>query len=154
MQESKIPKNFLSRGLNLAVGQLRSVAKRLSQTAPPALVVTAIEGYDEYANHAERIHAERLKRRATERGLLRGEEPFHIDGYCYVCGRPTDFLGDYNHGCKIDRARIPNWRERVICRCCGLNNRRRAAVHLFGHFSQPPATYASYITEQATPVHR
>ena len=47
-----------------------------------------------------------------------------VPGYCAVCGVETMFLIDYAYG--GDRANgRPNFRERLVCARCGLNNRTR-----------------------------
>ena len=44
-------------------------------------------------------------------------------GYCQCCERDTDFLADWRYSDGI----LPNYRERLVCRYCGLNNRQRFA---------------------------
>jgi len=42
-------------------------------------------------------------------------------GYCEACDNATKFMLDWNYSDKI----TPNFRERLICGDCGLNNRQR-----------------------------
>lgn len=72
--------------------------------------------------------AERERMAAYEASLPNGERFFHR-GYCVVCAQSVDFLVDYLHCATLpDGRRVPNWRERLECPSCGLNNRMRAAV--------------------------
>jgi SAM-dependent methyltransferase len=47
---------------------------------------------------------------------------------------------------------MPNWRERLACEHCQLNNRMRAALHYLLAFGQPLPWEPLYITEQSTPL--
>jgi SAM-dependent methyltransferase len=46
----------------------------------------------------------------------------------------------------------PNWRERVVCPSCELNNRMRAAIQFFQESCQPDQKSKIYLTEQTTPL--
>ena len=87
-----------------------------------------------------------------EAGLL-GAESFTVPGYCAVCDRGTAFLVDHQ-SCFIapDGRRVPNWRERLVCPHCHLNNRMRAAAGFLLSVSTPGA--AIYLTEFVTPLFR
>ncbi len=55
---------------------------------------------------------------------------FLLDGYCKVCDQPTTFLIDRLYGAQeTAEGWQPNWRERLVCQSCQLNNRQRAMVH-------------------------
>jgi SAM-dependent methyltransferase len=87
-----------------------------------------------------------------EAGLL-GAESFGVAGYCVACDSDSTFLVDYQY-CFVEPNghRIPNWRERLVCARCGLNNRLRAAAGflLAASTSKTPI----YLTEQVTPLFR
>jgi len=89
---------------------------------------------------------------AFEAGLL-GAETFTLPGYCTVCDRKTAFRVDYHH-CSItlDGQRLPNWRERLICPRCRLNNRTRAAVTFM--LSVSDLGDSVYLTERVSPLFR
>ena len=82
---------------------------------------------------------------------------FFLSGFCRVCSQKVKFLVDRQSGAQlIDGIWMPNWRERVVCPKCGLNNRQRAvagaiddAVRKFGARSQP----SIYLMEQVTPIY-
>jgi SAM-dependent methyltransferase len=89
---------------------------------------------------------------AFETGLL-GSETFTVPGYCVVCDREAAFLVDYVHCYSApDGQRIPNWRERLVCPHCHLNNRMRAAAAFLFSDSKPDS--AIYLTEFITPFFR
>ena len=70
-----------------------------------------------------------------------------VDGYCEVCEADREFLVDYQYG--GDRV---NWRERLECSGCCLNNRMRAALALAKMRLSPDAHI--YLTENVTPLYR
>ena len=86
--------------------------------------------------------------------LLQDEQPFTTPGFCAVCQQQVEFLVDYQFSGKyFNTLRIPNWRERLLCPNCQLNNRMRACIHfLCGNLVCSPND-AIYITEQVTPLY-
>lgn len=92
----------------------------------------------------------------TERELLQQQESWTIDAFCFPCQAERALSADYLYGGDIGPygLRWPNWRERLTCPGCDLNNRMRAAVHfLYERVHANPAD-AIYITEQVTPLYR
>ena len=87
--------------------------------------------------------------RQAEADAIGPGDSFPVAGFCEVCGAPADFLVDYQYGGDAE-ARQPNWRERLICPGCNLNNRARAAVGIILRLSGAPDTV--YLTEQASPL--
>ena len=89
---------------------------------------------------------------AFEVGLLGASDTFTISGRCAVCDRDTTFLVDYQYcyATTPDGRRLPNWRERLVCQHCHLNNRQRAAVGFVLSASDPDDTI--YLTEAVTPL--
>lgn len=47
----------------------------------------------------------------------------------------------------------PNWRERMVCPICKLNNRMRLSLHFVEQFGRIEQSSEIYITEQTTPFH-
>jgi SAM-dependent methyltransferase len=103
------------------------------------------------------LRAERLRREEALCEPLRRLERFELDGMCAACRRPTRLLVDRRYGARQTAdGWIPNWRERLVCRHCGLNNRQRAMAHALSDAvaarasgPQPPTLYAM---EQASPL--
>jgi SAM-dependent methyltransferase len=83
-----------------------------------------------------------------------GEGEFSVPGYCWVDHAEVDFKCDFQYAFNIKGKRIPNWRERAICPLCGLNNRLRAAIHLFEQHLESGTDSSIYITEQVSPLYR
>ncbi|MDD5328815.1 MAG: glycosyltransferase [Sulfuricella sp.] len=87
--------------------------------------------------------------------LIKGGTPrFEIAASCYVCGRQSHFLSDFQYGAvEKEGVRMPNWRERLVCLGCNLNNRMRAAIQLFELVGSPTLDSRIYVTEQVTPLY-
>jgi len=116
---------------------------------------TRIASFDEYGNYVRSMAGEYESRNLTEQALLVEQEHFVVPGYCFVCSQPVSFLADYAYGFKnADGQTIPNWRECLICPGCRLNNRMRAAIHLFHELCRPQSDCSLYITEQTTPMYK
>ena len=71
-----------------------------------------------------------------------GDESWHVAGYCLACDAPATFLVDWD----ASVAGAPNWRERLQCLTCGLNNRQRFVAHLVNE----SAARDVYLYEQIT----
>jgi len=104
------------------------------------------------------IHRERL---LFERRVLAGSkdlDSFVLHGHCKACGQDSTFLVDRLYGSRAsDGNWQPNWRERLVCSSCQLNNRQRAMVHVLQDSlnrrrakEQVPTLY---VQEQVTPLY-
>lgn len=93
-------------------------------------------------------------RRRIEASFVTGEEAFTVPGFCAFCARPTGFLADFLHAgpAAADGRRVPNWRERMLCRRCGLNNRTRAILHFLRQRPAGSRRGRHYFSEQVTPL--
>ncbi|MBC7962536.1 MAG: methyltransferase domain-containing protein [Steroidobacteraceae bacterium] len=109
--------------------------------------ITSQEAYQQPARSHKQQH-----RQAIEAALASGGEPIITLGFCFVCGHEVAFHTDLMYGfSQPDGSHTPNWRERVVCPECQLNNRMRAAIHLFHLLCAPTPESHLYITEQTTP---
>ena len=96
--------------------------------------------------------------RARERDIVLNhgsQASYEIAGYCRSCEREVDFLVDRQCGAvENENGWIPNWRERLVCPNCGLNNRQRAiafaARDALRHFRDKCPQV--YLMEQITPI--
>lgn len=68
-----------------------------------------------------------------------------------MCDGPRSFLIDYQYGGDRQTLR-PNFRERLVCPTCSLNNRMRACIHLLERNLSSQLSTTIYVTEQATPL--
>jgi hypothetical protein len=81
---------------------------------------------------------------------------FSIDGFCIPCNKPTQFHIDKHCG-SIDLEHgkwLPNFRERLVCTDCQLNNRQRLIATLVKQefVNTIPAYSKIYFMEQVTPI--
>lgn len=125
------------------------VEKKQPTILPQALRFATYEEFRSFqgsdADHSTAIYA-------FEEMIVSGDI-FNIAGRCEVCDRESDFYVDYEY-CMIlsDGKRIPNWRERLICPHCNLNNRMRAAA---AHILLSSKFRSNiYLTEATTPLFR
>ncbi len=111
------------------------------------LPVTVLESYPQYLDFTERNAEALVHQREREQALTASQSPAVITGYCAVCEQHVDFA------VKETTADVPSWREDLWCPLCGLNNRMRAAVHLFDSLFEPTQSDRIYVTEQLTPMY-
>jgi AhpD family alkylhydroperoxidase len=115
----------------------------------PTLWSLALASYAD-CKHSLETHAEELRRRRRlEQQLaerLGTDQQGTLEGECWVCSAKRAFLYDHKYS---DGIRV-NWRERLVCPSCGLNNRLRLCVQLIERMASEGASI--YLTEQVTPL--
>ena len=117
--------------------------------------ITRLNSYENFKDYMSGMSLEYEKREQYERSLISDPKSFTAGGSCYLCRQKVHFLFDYLHAYPIKEILTPNWRERLVCPMCFLNNRMRAAIHLFEHFFKPnKSDSAIYIAEQVTPLYQ
>ncbi len=98
-------------------------------------------------------------------------DEFSLPGFCLLDDEAVSFRVDrlyspppievdwLSSDGETEKVTIPNWRERMICPTCGMNNRQRAmaaavlhAVH--HHRAKLGRAPHLYLTEQVTPMYR
>ena len=115
------------------------------------LKITKVISYNDYMIYTNAHKQTNLEKLTIEKNLIpEAKTEFHVNGYCYVCKAYVDFLVDFNHCYNIDGFVVPNWRERLVCPDCHLNNRMRAAIHIFHSEFHPETQSRIYITEQTS----
>lgn len=77
----------------------------------------------------------------------------HLQRFCLCCGETTRMLVDF-YGGEVDAAgaRVPNWRERLVCTRCGMNNRQRLVAKLIDQAARRYPQASIYLMEQVTPI--
>jgi hypothetical protein len=120
------------------------------------LTPDVVASFDEYKCHRHHMIDEYAKRVSIERSLVRHHKSsFDTEGFCYACGQPSLFLSDFQYGAvEHEGAMQPNWRERMVCHRCKMNNRVRAAVQLFEEIGAPTSNSRIYVTEQVTSLYK
>jgi len=98
-------------------------------------------------------------------------EEYHLPGFCLLDDEAVNFQLDWLYAPppvevpwfsadgKAEKIRIPNWRERMLCPSCGMNNRQRAiAAAILNTLRRRQAELDRiprvYLTEQVTPMFR
>ena len=121
----------------------------------PILSITKVLSYDDYIHHVNRNRQSILDYFSFEKSLIaNASKKFIYNGYCYVCRGFVDFFVDFNYAYEVEGVLMPNWRERLVCPICHLNNRMRAVVHVFNLECLPNKSSNIYITEQTTPLYK
>jgi len=94
--------------------------------------------------------------RQFEKALMQSRQDlasFTLDGFCQACEQPQPFVVDKLYGAQIsEQGWIPNWRERLSCPSCQLNNRQRAMIHVIKQVLAEQAGGQLYAMEQVTPL--
>lgn len=80
---------------------------------------------------------------------------FNVKGHCRPCNKPSIFAVDFQSGTlKTAEQWVPNWRERVVCPYCGMNNRQRLMATLVqDHVQKDHDNKLNiYLMEHITPI--
>ena len=96
------------------------------------------------------------KTRAIEKQLVAAAnaEAFTVDGFCVPCNKKVPFLVDMQSGGQRNtNSWIPNWRERMECPLCGMNNRQRLVATLINQNLSNNKNQNVYFMEQVTPIY-
>ena len=134
-----------------ALHRVRAALSSTPETAPaPRLAVHRIESLAAYREHIARVGADAWD---LELKLAQAhpDAPFVVEGLCWIDDAPVAFEMDYLYAQEYGARRIPNWRERMVCPICRMNNRQRACVHLATEHLRLRPDSRIYITEQVTP---
>lgn len=132
---SSTSENPKKRLLPLGNCRTRAEFERLMQT-PPVNQITALE----------RDYVQQTKGRVS----------FAVDGFCIPCNKIVPLLVDMHSGAlQQDDRWIPNWRERLECPFCRMNNRQRLIAALIKqHLPRLNRLGARvYFMEQVTPIY-
>ncbi|WP_337865726.1 methyltransferase domain-containing protein [Ignavibacterium sp.] len=131
------------------------VNAQLKKILRPDLKLNKVRSFDEFVRYEQTMRGEYKTRSEFENNLLPdNSDNFTYNGYCIVCESIVPFHVDFWNAYNINGKKIPNWRERLVCPGCGLNNRMRLTYHLITElFSDFPSS-STYITEQTTNLFR
>ncbi len=78
---------------------------------------------------------------------------FYYEGFCLACNKDSNFLVDNLWGGIRDlNSWIPNWRERLVCSHCEMNNRQRLVSSVFKQNIDGRVNLNLYLMEQITPI--
>ena len=148
------PENELANQMIAAISKQIKHAVHGTGRSHRMLCPVSIGSREEYERYASSTDAQRDDRTDTERLLACESDTFYVPGFCYVCDKESRFLVDYQYAINHGDGPVPNWRERLVCPVCGLNNRQRALIHIFRELFRPSNDARIFISEQTTPVYR
>ena len=95
--------------------------------------------------------------RGFEKRLLESKntKTFEVDGFCVPCNKEVSFLVDMKSGGTFQQnVWLPNWRERLECPFCQMNNRQRLVATLIKQALNGHPKKNIYLMEQITPIFR
>jgi SAM-dependent methyltransferase len=146
----RLPGRILARARHIAL-RLRDMAREAGRFVQddPKLAWKAIGSLEEY----NRFVAS-LKGIGKHEARLASAHPngdFTVPGRCWIDSENVDFAVDYRFS--EPGARMPNWREHLVCPKCHLNNRQRSALHIATELLGLHAASRVYITEQVTAMY-
>lgn len=110
-----------------------------------------LRSLNEFQRYGQQVLPKRLEfeKRLSAQGQYK--QQWQMAGYCQACEKMTPLIADWLCSDKV----TPNYRERLICPDCQLNNRQRFSMGLLKQMvqqipSQPPIIY---LYEQVTPFY-
>lgn len=130
---------------------------RVDQIDDPLEVCVDLRTHSEYERWAaDPLLSAQREIEAQIAHAHRDSDSYTVPGYCRVCEKGTDFFVDKQSGSiQGSDMWLPNWRERLVCPICGLNNRQRAIAYaaskiLSRYRDRRPEVY---LMEQVTPIY-
>lgn len=126
--------------------------QRQTVTAATHLAISMVDSFADYRQRESRMQTELAKRAEVEARRIKGRWPFTMRGYCHCCGGRRHFFVDFQYS--APGSLLPNWRERLICWRCRMNNRSRASLQIFEQLLRPTLRDAIYVTEQTTSLYQ
>ncbi|MEA3638332.1 MAG: class I SAM-dependent methyltransferase [Lamprobacter sp.] len=134
-------------------GGIKNRSRTTAPHRPPEPTLLEFRDQASYALYRSRNADMIAERQRVTEALKQAGDCFHVHGYCDPCEQFVDLRVDYQGTPNARASGQPNWRERLVCPC-GLNNRMRAAIHVFRQHCRPRSDDPIYITEQVTPLYR
>ena len=149
---------FVQRNYSYKIGRAR--LRRLLNSFDNGLLaneiidIAEVESLAEFKKYRQWRQDEYARRAALERASVGDVRGFTLEGYCAVCHKASSFHSDFEYAfTDAEGKKYPNWRERLVCASCKLNNRVRASIHIFRQECAPPKDADIYVTEQTTVLH-
>lgn len=131
---------------------LRKLFRRKDQRHK--LGVTLVRDLDAYQLHAKNNALIYRERWTTELDLAASGATFATHGFCFPCNQNVQFVTDFLYSSAVINGKpIPNWRERVLCPTCQMNNRTRASIQILEEVLNSKRTVRVYLAEQVTPLY-
>ena len=110
--------------------------------------------FDAYREHLEKRASIHKFRWEKELVLASSGAPFTTAGHCFPCNQQVEFKTDFLYSHTMVHGKpVPNWRERVLCPICQMNNRTRASIQILEQHLAAHNLSRIYIAEQVTPLY-
>jgi len=123
----------------------------VSDNLKPIASVRTQNEFDEVLSSDAIIKVTELERRLISSSAT---EVFAVDGYCVPCDEEVSFLVDMESGGQRDEnGWKPNWRERLVCPLCQMNNRQRLISALINQELCKNNKKYVYFMEQVTSIY-
>lgn len=117
------------------------------------LQLNKISGYESFVEYELKKRNEYDSRNEFELKLIPADkDKFQYNAFCVVCDDLVPLHVDFWNAYQINGRKIPNWRERLVCPSCKLNNRMRLSFHIIKELVPDFSNSTVYITEQTTPL--
>lgn len=115
------------------------------------LYIKKIFSFEDYLEYDKSMHVEYRERNEFEKKLIpENADEFTYNALCIACNKVVPLKVDFWNAYKNNGERIPNWRERLVCPTCNLNNRMRLTYHIIKELFPDFCSSSVYITEQTT----
>lgn len=145
-------RNQLEAERDEANSRLNGLNQRLTLfgDGPPMKIHTICDlvGYRRYVAEEAASHRRHLE--FLQSLKPQSERAFNSRGYSYTASREVEFISDFHYSAGFPDV---NWRERVVCPVTKLNNRCRAAIHIFDLHSNTFQSSRIYLMEQTTDLY-
>ena len=127
---------------------------RTSRPVDKLMPVFVARGRAEYEEGIQRNEFEGIRRVELSLIAAARSESFTVDGFCVPCARTVAFRVDMlAGGQRTGDSWTPNWRERLLCPLCQMNNRQRLMATLVKDRLQQRMGTTVYFMEQVTPIY-
>ncbi|NTV51679.1 MAG: class I SAM-dependent methyltransferase [Candidatus Firestonebacteria bacterium] len=130
---------------------LDSRMTRMQPGKNASLEIKNLTTQNEFNDYITQVKSPRLDLEKKFSAFGRGKKQWAVPGFCEVCEKQTLFYMDWN----FSDQQTPNYRERLVCPSCLLNNRQRwVMTYLKCALKVLAPTPAVYLFEQTTPFYR
>jgi GT2 family glycosyltransferase len=139
--------------LSLYIG-LNMTQKKLVQASSQLIPVSSVQNREDFKSALESDLLTQI--RWIEITLIDSSNrgAFAVDGHCVPCNKKVSFLVDMQSGGQhLENSWLPNWRERLECPSCRMNNRQRLIATLVKQELNVPCKKNVYFMEQVTPIY-
>ena len=117
--------------------------------------IISFKSYEDYNNYcsSDLFHSE-ISKRKVEADNSSETYNFDMPGFCWVCNSKSEFGVDSKYHKGTPEKIVINWKERLVCKSCGLNNRKRSSIHIFNDFFKPSLNSSIFLAEQMSPIYK